>query len=126
MLSGEPLTDHQVREISSALTDASHDTGLHFSVFLGPVERPIRDYAERLHAGLGDNARTGVLICVSPGDRQLEIVTGRESSRRLNDRNCALAGMSMASAFGGGDLVGGIVTGVRMLAETAGRVHVQQ
>ena len=54
-------------------------------------------------------------------DRQLEIVTGKESSRRLSDRSCALAALSMTTSFAGGDLVGGIVTGVRMLAESAGR-----
>ena len=62
-----------------------------------------------------------MLLLVAPGDRQLEIVTGKESSRRLSDRSCALAALSMTTAFSGGDLVGGIVTGVRMLSESAGR-----
>jgi len=124
--SGDGFTDAQVREMSQALSSASRDTGLHFSVFVGPVDRPIRTYAERLHAALGDSAPAGVLICVSPGDREMEIVTGAESGRRLNDRNCALAAMSMASTFSGGDLVGGVVTGLRMMADIAGRVHVEQ
>lgn len=126
MPSGDAFTDAQVREISQAVTAASRQTGLHFSVFVGPVDRPIRNYAERLHAGLGEQAPLAVLLCVSPGDREMEIVTGAESSRRLNDRNCALAGMSMAAAFAGGDLVGGLITGVRMLADTAGRVHAER
>lgn len=126
MPSGEAFTDAQVRDVSQAVTAASRDTGLHFSLFVGPVDRPIRTYAERLHAALGDQASDAVLICVSPGDRELEIVTGTDSSRRLNDRNCALAGMSMAAQFAGGDLVGGIITGMRMMADTAGRVHLQQ
>ena len=58
---------------------------------------------------------------VSPGDGLLEIVTGAESARRLSDRACALAALSMTTSFAGGDLVGGIVTGVRMLAEAAGQ-----
>ena len=73
------------------------------------------------HAALGARATNGVLLLVAPGDRQLEIVTGKESSRRLSDRSCALAALSMTTAFSGGDLVGGIVTGVRMLSESAGR-----
>jgi uncharacterized membrane protein YgcG len=100
---------------------ASQESGLHYSVYVGPVEGDIRDHAERLHAALGARAANGVLVLVAPGDRQLEIVTGKESSRRLSDRSCALAALSMTTSFSGGDLVGGIVTGVRMLAESAGR-----
>ena len=121
MPSGEAFTDAQVREISRACSTASQESGLHYSVYVGPVEGDIRDHAERLHAALGAWATNGVLVLVAPGDRQLEIVTGKESSRRLSDRSCALAALSMTTSFSGGDLVGGIVTGVRMLSESAGR-----
>jgi hypothetical protein len=117
----EPFTDGQVREISRVCGTASNECGLHYSVYVGPVEGEIRDHAERLHAALGPAASRGVLILVAPGDRQLEIVTGKESSRRLSDRACALAALSMTTSFSGGDLVGGIVTGLRMLSEASGR-----
>jgi uncharacterized membrane protein YgcG len=116
-----PFTDAQIREISRGCTTATSGTGLHFSVYVGAVEGEIRDHAERLHAALGALASRGVLVLVSPGDRQLEVVTGRDSSRRLSDRACALAALSMTTAFAGGDLVGGIVTGLLMLGEAAGR-----
>lgn len=119
--SSEPFTDGQVREISRACSTAGAETGMHFSVFVGPVEGEIRDHAERLHDALGPRAANGVLVLVAPGDRQLEIVTGKQSSRRLSDRACALAALSMTTSFAGGDLVGGIVTGLRMLSEAAGR-----
>jgi uncharacterized membrane protein YgcG len=119
--SGEPFTDGQVREISRACSTASAETGLHYSVYVGAAEGDIRDHAERLHAALGALASRGVLVLVAPGDRQLEIVTGKESSRRLSDRACALAALSMTTSFSGGDLAGGIVTGLRMLSEAAGR-----
>ena len=121
MPSGDPFSDAQIREVSRACSTASQETGLHYSVYVGAVEGDIRDHAERLHAALGVRATNGVLVLVAPGDRQLEIVTGKESTRRLSDRSCALAALSMTTAFSGGDLVGGIVTGVRMLAESAGR-----
>jgi hypothetical protein len=35
---------------------------------------------------------------------------------------CALAALGMRAAFSGGDLTGGIVTGLRMLADAAGSV----
>jgi len=119
--SGEAFTDGQVREISRACSAASSESGLHHSVYVGPVDGDIRDHAERLHAALGALASRAVLVLVSPGDRQLEIVTGKESSRRLSDRACALTALSMTTAFAGGDLTGGIVTGLRMLSEAAGR-----
>jgi uncharacterized membrane protein YgcG len=118
---GEAFTDGQMREISRACAQASAESGLLYSVFVGPVEGEIRDHAERLHAALGPAASRAVLVLVAPGDRQLEIVTGKESSRRLSDRACALAALSMTTAFSGGDLVGGIVTGLRMLSEASGR-----
>ena len=116
-----PFTDGQLREISRACSTASAECGLHFSVYVGAVEGDIREHAERLHAALGPTASRAALILIAPGDRQLEIVTGKESARRLSDRACALAALSMTTAFAGGDLVGGIVTGLRMLSEAAGR-----
>jgi uncharacterized membrane protein YgcG len=115
-----PFTDGQTREISRACASASAETGLHYSVYVGPTEGDIREHAERLHAALGKLAPGGVLVLVAPGDRQLEVVTGKQSARRLSDRACALAALSMTTAFAGGDLVGGITTGVRMLSEAAG------
>lgn len=119
--SRDPFTDGQIREISRACATASSETGLRFSVYVGPVDGEIRDHAEKLHAALGPAATDSVLVLVAPGDRQLEIVTGKQSARRVSDRACALAALSMTTSFSGGDLVGGIVTGVRMLAESSGR-----
>ena len=116
-----PFTDRQIRDISRAVSFSSADTGLHFSVFLGDAEGEPRPYAERLLAAIGDDASKGVLVLVAPGSRNVEIVTGPEAGRRVPDRACALATLSMTSAFEGGDLVGGIVQGVRMLADAAGR-----
>lgn len=120
MPSGEAFTDDQVHELSEAVATASRETGLHFSVFVGPADGDVRRYAERVHAGLGDRAPAGALIFVSPGQRRLEVVVGREARHRLDDRACALAALSMCSAFGVGNLTGGLVTGLRMLAESAG------
>lgn len=121
MPSGEAFTAEQEREISRACATATSETGIHHSVYVGPAEGDVRDHAERLHAALGRAAGNSVLIYVAPGERQLEIVTGKTCMRRVTDRACALAALSMTTAFSGGNLVGGIVTGVRMLSESAGR-----
>jgi hypothetical protein len=62
-----------------------------------------------------------VLIFVDSEKKALEIVTGSEARRRLPDERCRTAAMSMATVLSAGDLVGGIVTGVWMLAEQASR-----
>jgi hypothetical protein len=118
--SGEVFTHDQQDDIERVIEIAESETGLRFSVFVGDVDGDIRDAAEAKHARFGASAAQTVLIVVSPGDRLLEIVTGEVAARRLSDRACALAALSMTTSFAGGDLAGGIVTGVRMLAEAAG------
>lgn len=120
MPSGEAFTEGQTREIARAVQQASEETGLHFSVFVGGPEGEPRPYSERLLAALGAAARIGVLVLVAPGERRLEIVTGPAAADRLPDRSAALAALSMRASFAGGDLAGGLVTGLRMLAEAAG------
>ena len=50
----------------------------------------------------------------------LQIVTGRSRPQRLPNRACALAALACGPSFASGDLTGGIVTGLRMLADSAG------
>jgi Domain of unknown function (DUF5130) len=115
-----PFTPRQLARLDEALTLSSRETGVDFSLYVGALEEPTRAHAERLHAGLGSKAPNGVLLAVSPAQRVLHIVTGELSSRRLPDRACALAALSMRAAFSLGDLVGGIVNGLRMLSDQAG------
>lgn len=122
------LSGPQQHRLESALDKARQQTGVDISVFLGDVThedgQTPRDVAEVLHASLGgERADAAVLVLVAPGLRRVEIVTGPAVRRRLPDRACALAALSMTTAFSGGDLVGGMVTGISMLADTAaGRV----
>jgi hypothetical protein len=118
-----PFSPRQLARIDEALTMASRETGLDFSVYVGALDEPTREHAERLHAGLRAKAANGVLLAVSPGQRVLHIVTGELSSRRLPDRACALAALSMRASLSLGDLVGGIVNGLRMLSDQSGRVE---
>jgi uncharacterized membrane protein YgcG len=64
-----------------------------------------------------------VLIAISPNQRLLEIVTGSDARRRILDRDAKLAALSMAAAFAGGDLGGGIVAGLSSLAGHAGHAE---
>ncbi len=71
-----------------------------------------------MHDRLSDPERS-VLIAVSPEQRRLEIVTGKVAREKIPDRSAALVVFSMEAAFGAGQLDGGIITGLRMLAEAA-------
>lgn len=113
-----PFTSRQLFRIDEALSAADRETGLTFSVYVGALEDDSRAHAERLLEALAEPAES-VLLAVSPDQRTLEIVTGERTAKRLPDRICALAALSMTAAFGGGDLAGGIVTGLRMLADQA-------
>jgi hypothetical protein len=112
-----PFTAHQLSRLDEALTLSSRETGLTFSVYVGELQSPARAHAEALFERLDDGS---VLLAVSPGQRLLHIVTGPDSARRLPNRACALAALAMRASFANGDLVGGIVTGLRMLADAAG------
>ncbi|SHG90487.1 DUF5130 family protein [Streptoalloteichus hindustanus] len=116
-----PFTPQQLAQIDEALTVTSRVTGLDFSVYLGDLGEDTRATAERLHADVGRRAAEAVLVAVSPGQRVVEVVTGEESHRRLPDRGCTLAVMGMVAFFKEGDLAGGLLSGLRMLGDQAGR-----
>jgi uncharacterized membrane protein YgcG len=106
--------------LDEALRTADQSTGLTFSCYLGELDEPVRAHAERLHAQL-DGSPHAVLVAVSPNQRLLEIVTGSQARKRISDRDAKLAALSMAAAFAGGDLAGGIISGLDQLASHAGR-----
>ena len=111
----------QLARLDEALTLSSWETGLTFSLYVGHLAEPTRGTAERLFDQLAKEVEDPVLVAVSPGQRVLHIVTGPESALRLPNKSCALAALSMRASFANGDLTGGIVSGLRMLADAAGR-----
>jgi hypothetical protein len=117
----EIFTFQELARLDEALTMSSRETGLRFTLYIGDLGRRTRVQAEELHARSGANPIDAVLIAVSPGQKVVEVVTGAGAGRRLPDRACALAVLSMTTSFASGDLVGGIVNGLRQLSDQAGR-----
>jgi hypothetical protein len=113
-----PLSLSALTRLDTALRVADRSTGLTFSVYIGELVEPVRHHAQVLHGQFDDPDRS-VLLAISPNQRLLEIVTGATARKRILDRDCELAAMSMASAFSGGDLGGGIVAGLAQLAAHA-------
>ncbi|GGM18410.1 MULTISPECIES: DUF5130 family protein [Micromonospora] len=115
-----PFSTRQLLRIDEALRLADQGTGLVFSVYVGALDEPVREHAQRLHRQLADPDES-VLIAVSPNQRQLEVVTGRQARKRIPDTYAKLAALSMVAAFGVGDLAGGIINGLDQLASHAGK-----
>lgn len=122
---GGGLTARQQERIEGALERIRAENGLDISVLVGDLDlvdvTQFRAGAERLHAALGARSPAAVLVVVAPGQRKVEIVTGPAVRARVPDRVCALAVLSMTTAFGGGDLTNGVVDGLRQIADSAGR-----
>lgn len=111
----------ELARLDEALTMSSRETGLFFTLYVGDLGKRTRTRAEELHSVSKGDPSDAVLLAVSPGQRVVEVVTGAAAARRLPDRACALAVLSMTSSFAAGDLVGGIVNGLRQLSDQAGR-----
>ena len=120
MAAGDAFSSAQRHEIDKAIRDAETLSRIEFSVYVGRSDGEARPFAERLHAALVAPDRS-VLVLVDPAAQILEIVTGSDAHRVLDDAEVKLAALTMQSAFATGDLVGGITRGVQQLAEHARR-----
>jgi uncharacterized membrane protein YgcG len=112
------LRDSDRHEIDKAIRAAEQASRYEFSVFVGRAEGTPRGFAERLHAASVAPDRS-VLVMVDPRARVVEVVTGSDVRRVLDDQSVDLAVLQMRSAFAEDDLVGGLVRGVAQLAEHA-------
>ena len=120
MPGGEAFTASERHEIDKAIRDAETVCRYEFSVFIGAAEGDSRQFTVRLHSALAAPDHS-VLVMVDPSARIVEIVTGVEARRDLDDAEVKLAALSMQTAFAAGDLVGGVKQGVLMLADHARR-----
>ena len=110
----------ELARLDDALTMSSRETGLRFTLYIGDLGPQTRRRAEEMHGQSGGDPAESVLIAVSPGQRVVEVVTGAAAARRIPDRACALAVLSMTNSFASGDLVGGVVNGLRQMSDQAG------
>jgi alkanesulfonate monooxygenase SsuD/methylene tetrahydromethanopterin reductase-like flavin-dependent oxidoreductase (luciferase family) len=115
---GDSFTPSQREWLTRAVRNAELASGLKFSVFVGVSEEDSRAYAERLHQALTDPDHSVLVMC-DPEFHKLEIVTGIAARRVLSDLECRLAAAAMQTSFAGGDIVGGLATGVQQLGEAA-------
>jgi hypothetical protein len=118
---GDGLRPEQRERIEHARHAAEEATGMRFWVRIGPFSMDPRIEAERLLTNLiEDPHQAGVLILLGPEERRLEVMTTAAAKRRLPDSAVGLAVLTMTSSFGVGDLVGGLLNGLRQLSDSAG------
>ena len=115
-----PFSLGDMDRLSEALTMSSRETGINFSVYIGDLGPDRRGALAERHRSFGAEAADTCLIAVSPNEKAVEIAVGERAAKRLSDRSCQLAVAGMVSSFEGGDLVGGIVNGLRLLSDQAG------
>lgn len=118
MPAGDGFSAGQRASIDRAIRDAETVCRYEFSVFVGKAEGEPRAFAERLHGALVAPSHS-VLLMVDPVERRVEVVTGSEVRRELEDHEVRLAVVEMQSQFAHSDLCGGIVRGINMLAAYA-------
>jgi uncharacterized membrane protein YgcG len=115
---GDGFSAAQRLQIDRAIRDAETECRYEFSVYVGPADEDTRAFAERLHASLVAPP-ISVLIMVDPVARAVEVVTGLQARRELDDNEVRLALADMQTEFEHDDLVGGIVRGIQRLAAYA-------
>jgi hypothetical protein len=121
---GEAFSFLARQRIDEALHGFHDQTGMTGSVYVGATDAgqglDIAAFAERACAELPEvpGGAGTVLLVVDPGRRQSVIHTDPAARLRISDDACALATLSMTTSFGAGDLVGGVVVGLRMLGDS--------
>lgn len=122
MAAGEAFSHEQRARIERALRGVAQETGLQFSVRVGPLDgADSLELGERLLGSLMTSEQDAiVLILVAPGERIVDVLTSPVARVRVSDHAADLAVLSMTSSFGVGDIVGGIIAGLRQLSDAAG------
>lgn len=123
MAAGEAFGFIARQRIDEALTGFEQQTGIVPSVYVGATDgsgaRDVGSFADQALSELPATDAGVLLIVVDPGRRQTVIRTDATARLRISDETCGLATLSMTTSFGAGDLVGGIVVGLRMLGDSA-------
>lgn len=118
MPAGDGFSPAQRQRIDRAIREAETICRFEFSVYVGEAEGAPRAFAQRLHTALVAPDRS-VLLMIDPARRVLEVVTGSEARRELEDGEVALAVVEMQTHLAHQDLCAGIVRGIGMLADHA-------
>ncbi|MGD7707914.1 DUF5130 family protein [Microlunatus sp. Y2014] len=116
----QPYTIGERESLIRAVRQAEQESGLEFSLFLGPVPEGTdsADYALELLHSLPDPDRS-VLIMSDPENDILEFAGGEEAVRHLGEDDMVQAGVAAYAADEQGDPVTGLIDAVGLLGRHA-------
>lgn len=117
MAVGEPFTARQMTDLERAIELAEQSSGLKFGAFVGALPAG-RETAEQLLLAMPTPERS-VVVAVDPTQSTVDVVTGADAQRWLDDTRCRLAVLTMSSRFSVGDIPGGLHDGIVVLGEQA-------
>lgn len=110
-----PFPDRQLIELDTALTNATRRARARFAVYIGDLGA---DTAARAREILGSvpTAANAVLLAVSPDQRAIEVVYGSGVRGRGVESSAPRGVVTAAAALREGDLVGGLVSALQVMA----------
>ena len=110
-----PFPDRQLIELDTALTNATRRSRARFAVYIGDLGV---DTAARAREILGSvpTAANAVLLAVSPDQRAIEVVYGSGLRGRGVESSAPRGVVTAAAALREGDLVGGLVSALQVMA----------
>ena len=110
-----PFPDRQLIELDTALTNATRRSRARFAVYIGDLGA---DTAARAREILGSvpTAANAVLLAVSPDQRAIEVVYGSGVRGRGVESSAPRSVAAAAAALREGDLVGGLVSALQVMA----------
>lgn len=124
MAAGDAFGPDQRIRLHEAIDAAERQTGMHFPVYVGPVDSEPEVFAAAELDRLGYLGADIALTIVDPAARIVRVSTTSGARERLSDQGCALAILSMTTSFGLGDIVGGLTVGLRMLADATAAARI--
>lgn len=110
-----PFPIKDLVRLDDALIDGSRVSGARFAVYIGDLGTDTAARAREIlaHVPTADNA---VLLAVSPDQQAIEVVYGSQVRGRGAESAAPLGVTAAASAFKQGNLIDGLIKGVRALS----------
>ncbi|BDB60029.1 MAG: DUF5130 domain-containing protein [Rhodococcus sp. (in: high G+C Gram-positive bacteria)] len=111
---GAPFKDRDLITLDDTLTHAIRITNVRFTVYIGDDVNPAAATDALLPTT--PDADNSVLVAVFPNQRSIEVRSGRTAADRATDRVLQLGITAAVSSFGQGNLLDGITSAVRVIA----------
>ncbi|KOS53338.1 DUF5130 family protein [Rhodococcus sp. CSLK01-03] len=114
LFEGPPFSDRDMIDLDDALTEATRATKVRFNVYVADAADPAVT-TDAVFPTTPESSNS-VLVAVYPNQRAIEIRSGRGVADRVDNRIAQLGVTAAISSFGQGDLIDGIISAIRVMA----------